>query len=80
MLTTTSAPFVPPDAVDADEEADPPRRLPPSSLGPVITHMTFVLPISRYDDPSAAACVRICPCRRRSSFQRRPSTRRSARS
>ncbi|KAF7521913.1 hypothetical protein G7054_g12313 [Neopestalotiopsis clavispora] len=49
------------------------------SDGPVTMHITLVLPISRYDEPSAAAWVLIEACCRRRSFQRRPSTRSSAR-
>jgi hypothetical protein len=48
------------------------------SAGPVTVQSTFVFPISRYEDPSAAAWVLICAWMRRSSFQRRPSRRKRA--
>ena len=46
------------------------------SAGPLTVQITFVLPISRYELPSAAACVEIWAWIRRSSFHRRPSRRR----
>ena len=75
-------PCNPPEGAPPPPAAVAPRRCPAlefCSEGPVTTHMTLVFPISRYDEPSAASCVRIWAWRRRSSFQRRPSTRRSAR-
>lgn len=57
-------------------------RCPPcpfDSAGPLTVHITFVLPISRYEDPSAAACVPTWAVMRRNSFHLRPSKRKSAR-
>ncbi|KAL7266280.1 hypothetical protein RUND412_011182 [Rhizina undulata] len=48
------------------------------SAGLVTVQMTFVLPVSTYDDPYVVDCVDICALNRRSSFQRRPSMRRSS--
>lgn len=60
--STTAWPLPPPS----------PRR---PSAGPWTEHMIDVLPMDRYEEPELAGLVEIWACRRRSSFQRRPSRR-----
>lgn len=81
-LRFLSTPLNPATPISTRTCASPSLPPPPPVLfcsdGPDTVQITFVLPISRYDEPSADACVEICAVRRRSSFQRRPSRRRSA--
>lgn len=74
--TSTTTTAFPPSFPPSLSLAAPPPR---TSAGPATTHTIFVLPISKYELPSAeeeAAWVDIWAERRRSSFQRRPSSRR----